>query len=188
MEVEVKEFEAWLQDLGTEPIPGGVAAAAVAGAMGAALVAKAARITLRKHKAQNLDPGLLETVQKEANSQRGILLGLADADVQAFGTVLKLRERDARSETGHRARHTAIEVPIRIAEACQSLLGALPPLTEVCWPPIVPDLKTGEWLLETGLRASLFAARGNLGAFGGGPGAQALQARIDALTKTRKDD
>jgi formiminotetrahydrofolate cyclodeaminase len=184
----VKEFNAWLLDLSTEPLPGGVAAAAVAAAMGAALVAKAARVTLRKQKAERLDLKVLETMQMRADNQRAVLLSLADADEQAYGTVLKLRERTIRSEISRQAWYTAIEVPIRIAEACQSLLEALPRLADACWSPVLPDLKTGEWLLETGLWASLLAAKGNLAAYGDRPEAQALRTRIDALMQGMKDD
>jgi formiminotetrahydrofolate cyclodeaminase len=182
----MKEFDAWLNDLSAEPIPGGVAAGAVAGAMGAALVTKSIRATLRSPQETEADTELLQTALILAGEQQTILLQLADADEKAYHAVLDLEGPIPQSGTEGQVWWTATEVPIQVSEACQLLLAPLPHLLTICTPALHPDLKTGAWLLEAGMRAGLLAAQSNLSVLGDGDPVRTLRARVDALRKDQQ--
>ena len=177
----MKEFGTWLNDLSTKPLPGAVAAAAVTAAMGAALIAKAARITLER---RQLDGDARSTIQKLwnlAEERRASLVDLANADDRAYRAVLDARSSAASSSTRTRAWLQATETPIRLAEECRSLLDYTAPLLDTCWPAVCPDPEIGIWFLETGIRAGLAAAEGNIAYCGDTPEARSLRLRIAAL-------
>ncbi len=154
-------LEDWLDEMAGQPLPGGVAAAATAAALGAALVAKTGRITLRQMPAGAQErPAVLATVQA-ADSARADLLDLAGADVQAYRAWLKRRRLPAGNPLRQRALMQAIEAPERIAETCQALLETSQPLIAACHSAVCMDLKVGHWLLETGRRAGSLAADEN---------------------------
>ena len=177
----VKDFSVWLHDLSTAPLPGGVAAAAVAAAMGAALLAKATRVTLRIQAVDEAGRRALDAVLDLACDQQIALMHLAEVDARAYRAVLESRQMPASSATRREAWLEAAEAPIRIAEACQSLLDISSCLLDLCCPPVQPDLQTGYWLLETGARACLLAAESNIRSCGDGPETESLQLRIDEL-------
>jgi formiminotetrahydrofolate cyclodeaminase len=177
----MKEFSTWLKDLSTKPLPGAVAAAALAAAMGAGLVAKAARVTLHRGAVDGATRTLLLDVLDLAARQQEMLVCLAEADVRAYHAVLEARSRPASPSVQREAWLQATEMPIRIAEACQSLVEQASLWLDECWPTMCADLKIGLWLLETGCRAGLEAAESNIGFSGEPLAAQSLQLRIDAL-------
>lgn len=175
----MREFSIWLKDLSTKPLPGAVAAAALAAAMGAGLVAKAIRVTLRRQEMDSTTHAALQGVFDLANRKQDALIRLAEADEQAYRAVLEARAKPppARRE----AWLQATEVPICVAEACGSLVDVSSPWIEHCWPALCPDLQIGLWLLETGNRAGLAAAESNIGFCGDIAAAESLQLRIEAL-------
>lgn len=178
-------LEMWLDDLASESLPGGVSAAAVGSAMGAALLAKAVRVTLGRG---TLDLGvglMLEKIATQARVERAELLELAEADIEAYRAVLDAQTGTADILQQRNAYLTATEIPIRVAEACYGLLGSASAMREVCRSTVHVDLDIGRWLLEVGMRAGLAAAESNLSASGEGDARNALQRRIDALTQAR---
>ena len=174
------EFDAWLERLASDPLPGAVSAAAVASAMGAGLVAKACRVTLRK---EGLAPAGRQGMQAAfdlAAAQSQVLLELVDADEAAYRAFLAGGLDGPVSPSQVEARCQAIEVPIRLAEACLPLLLAVPGLLDLCWLPVCPDLEVGVYFLETGLRTGLLVAEHNLRAWGDSYFAP-LEVRVEAL-------
>ena len=177
----MKDFDVWLNDLSNKPLPGAVAAAAVTAAMGAALIAKAARITLEKRQLDGDAQSSIQTLWNLAENQRASLVDLASADDRAYSAVLDARSSAASSSTRTRAWLQATETPIRLAEECRSLLDYTAPLLDTCWPAVCPDPEIGIWFLETGIRAGLAAAEGNIAYCGDTPEARSLRLRIAAL-------
>lgn len=177
----MRDFDAWLHDLATRPLPGGVSAAALASAMGTALVAKATRVSVQRQDVGEPDRALLQAVLDLACNRQQVLLDLAEADEGAYRAVLESRPQGHGIPATDEARRRAIEVPLQVAEACHLLLSRLPGILDLCWPPVAPDLQVGQWLLEVGLRAGLSAAEGNMRAWpdAGEPGL--WQARLGAL-------
>jgi glutamate formiminotransferase/formiminotetrahydrofolate cyclodeaminase len=111
------------------PAPGGGSAAAQAGAMGAALVAMVARLTLGKKKYAGVEARMAEIVE-QAEALRQSLQAAVAADAAAFEQVMAAmrlpkegeQERTARSQAVELATRKATEVPLAVAEqACQVL-------------------------------------------------------------------
>jgi len=177
----MQDWGAWLHDLSTKPLPGGVSAAALASAMGAALVAKTLRISLHKQDMRAEDHAAVQAALDLASYQQQTLVSLAQADEDAFRAVLDSRARQDRAQLEAEAWRKATETPIDVAEACHLLLVRLPGLRDLCWPAVEPDLDIGHWLLEVGLRAGLVAAESNLGARANDLDLAPVQARLDAL-------
>jgi len=99
-----------------EPAPGGGAAAAVTGALAAALVAMTARFSDARL------PAAAE-VARQADELRARLAGLADRDAAAFRAVLDAYRLPRDGDRGERrqritaALHAAALVPLEIAES-----------------------------------------------------------------------
>jgi formiminotetrahydrofolate cyclodeaminase len=177
----MRDFSVWLDDLSRKPLPGAVAAAAVSAAMGAALIAKATRITLRR---QELDSGSRDVLQgllADAGRLQAVLIDLAGEDERAYRAVLEARSLPPSDPARSAAWHQATEIPIRLAETCHALLDSAHPLFDSCWPAVCPDPEIGVWLLETGLRAGLAAAGSNIVFCTDAEKARSLQRRLDAL-------
>ncbi len=111
------------------PTPGGGSAAAQAGAMGAALVAMVARLTLGKKKYAGVEARMAEIVE-QADALRQSLQSAVEADAAAFEQVMtSLRmpkatetELAARAQALEQATRRATEVPLAVAErACEVL-------------------------------------------------------------------
>jgi len=178
----VPNLETWLECLAEEPLPGAVSAAAVAAAMGAALVAKATRVTQSRQAYQAPDGTVLQAVRDEAQAQQTLLMQLAEADEQAYRAVL---DRKVAEWPGlQQARIAAIEMPTRVAEASQSLLSSLPRLFDLCSPMVRTELQTGAWLLEVGVRAGQLAADTNLHSWANSAGLERFGARLEKLPQS----
>jgi formiminotetrahydrofolate cyclodeaminase len=176
----MKDFDSWLHNLSNEPLPGGVAAAAVASALGAALVAKATRVTLQRQDLAHGDRIGLQAVHDLAVRLQAVLLRLAEADEQAYRAVLEARGLRSEAAAQREAWREATESPIRVAEACRWLLGKLAPVVELCWPAVEPDLAIGAELLQTGMQATLSVADHNLQGLDNAA-FELLRSRVEAL-------
>jgi formiminotetrahydrofolate cyclodeaminase len=177
----MRDLNTWLDALSNKPLPGAVSAAAVSAAMGAALIAKAARITMDRRQLDDADRDEVQALWELAGRQQAVLLDLANADEHAYRAVLRSRALPPSDPDRTTAWLHATETPIRVAEACHTLLERASSLLDTCWPAVCPDPEIGIWLLETGARAGLAAAEGNMEYCGDGPEARSLQRRIDAL-------
>src|SRR5919109_3474852 len=86
-ETEGPALDGWLDELaGGSPTPGGGSAAALAGALGAALVAMVARLTIGRKAYAAVDARARE-ILAEAETLRGELRRLVDEDAAAYGKV-----------------------------------------------------------------------------------------------------
>ena len=179
----MQDLEAWLDDMSTRPLPGGVAAAAVAAAMGVALIAKALRVTLNRQQLTASEQPVLEETLDLMQAQRVALFRSADADVEAYRAVLDTRSLAASDPARRQAWQSATEVPVAVAEACRLLLDRLPAVVPQCWSGVCVDFEIGSQLLQAGMQAGVLAAEANMSlggaAIDGGP----FRARIEALSQ-----
>jgi methenyltetrahydrofolate cyclohydrolase len=140
-----------------EPAPGAGSAAALVGALAAALCAKVARFSA--------DGGSF--AQAEALRRR--LTVLAPEDAAAFIAALEqLRERRDDFELG-RALALAADVPLRIAEACADVAELAAALAASGKAELQPDARAASVLAAAAARASALLVEANLGATPGDP-------------------
>jgi len=172
----MREFEDWLRGMATQALPAGAAAAALAAAMGAALVAKVARVTLERGQPPATTRAALQATIQQADARRAELYNLALADERAYASVLAGAERG-------KARREAVDVPLRIGEACQALLAVLPDALDACWPVVRPDLEIGSRFLQTGRDAAILVAATNLRDWGDELADDSLWARLEVLER-----
>jgi formiminotetrahydrofolate cyclodeaminase len=177
----MQDLHSWLEAMAERPLPGGVAAAAVAAAMGAALVAKTAQITLARIPLSPDFQAELRAVILLAQDLRVEFVRLAAADEQAYRAVLEAHHLTSPAAAWQQAWQAATEVPLCVAETCRHLMDSLSLLQDTCWPAVHTDLEVGGRLLELGLEAGLHATRANLDAWGGEAASQPLRARLDDL-------
>jgi glutamate formiminotransferase/formiminotetrahydrofolate cyclodeaminase len=112
------------------PTPGGGSAAAYAGAMGAALVAMVARLTIGKKKYAEIEAQMIEIIN-QAEHLRGDLSNAVEEDAAAFEAILtafKLpketeQQQDMRDATIERATLEAAQVPLRTAEKAVKVMA-----------------------------------------------------------------
>jgi formiminotetrahydrofolate cyclodeaminase len=166
VEVVVHDWEGWLAGVSNKTLPGGVAVGALVAAMGAALAAKALRVTLSRGGLSAKDQQTFEAAAAAAREAQVTLVGLAEADEAAFRRLLAAgkgpAEDDGRRQERVEAWDMAIEVPIRVSETCRDLAARLSPLHRSCSSVVLVDLEIGKSLLLAGTDAGLRAARANI--------------------------
>jgi methenyltetrahydrofolate cyclohydrolase len=146
----------------TAAVPGGGSAAALAAAMGCALVAMVARLSVKRA----ADPAAAQTLQSlvpDAERLTERLLALSQDDIDAYQAVVVIRRNrpDATAELREAYRRAA-EVPLESAQAAWEgirLLGRLRPLA---WSMTASDAEAAGLLLGAGLRAALSNVAVNL--------------------------
>ena len=112
-----------------DPTPGGGAAAALSAAMGAALVAMVARLTIGKKKYAEVDERMQDLAQ-EAESLRLVLTDKITEDSQSFDGYMQAlhlpkgteEEQAARKQALAAAALNAAEVPLEVARRCIQVL------------------------------------------------------------------
>jgi len=113
----------------SDPAPGGGSAAAIAGAMGAALIQMVVELTTGRTAAEGHEETLAEIRQAAAGWQSE-LLKLAELDANAYDAVIRARrlpraselERQARSLQIDAAVREATRVPLATAQAASAVL------------------------------------------------------------------
>lgn len=166
--------EEFLSALGSEaPTPGGGSAAAVAGAMGAALAEMVAALTLSKEKYADSHESL-RPIASAAGSARREFLNLARQDAQAYEEVLRARrlprateeEKKNRERLLEEANRRAAEIPMMTARAAVRLLEELPELVERGNPNAASDAGAAALLLDAAAEGALLNVSINLSGVG----------------------
>lgn len=133
-----------------EPAPGGGSAAALVGAVAAAVCAKVARFAD--------DPGAV--AQAAALCRR--LTQLAEEDAHVFATALgELGRRDDDFKLG-RALDAAAEAPLRIADACVDVAELAGSLASRGAPELQPDARAAAALAAGAARGAAVLVEANL--------------------------
>ena len=161
-----RTLRAFSDDLSADaPVPGGGSAAAYAGAMGAALAAMVARITLKKEQSEELKSYIEET-----DNLRSDFLRLVDDDSAAYARVaeaMKLprktdEEKKERQERMQAALLAASRVPLEVAETARRLLDACERGVASASPMTASDIGVGALMAETALRGAALNVMINL--------------------------
>jgi methenyltetrahydrofolate cyclohydrolase len=135
-----------------EPVPGGGSAAAVASALGAALIAMSARYSTGKGKPSEVEQKINDIIVR-ADAARLQFIDLAGRDAQAYLDVVSTRkagDRMAQEQALVRAGCVVKDV-ITLSRAC---LDLTPYLYQQGNPNLLSDVKAAEALLKAGIQAA----------------------------------
>jgi methenyltetrahydrofolate cyclohydrolase len=128
--VKDNAIELFLDDLASrKPTPSGGSAAAVMGAMGAALVSMVCNLTIGKMQYRDFEEEL-KSVLTKAEALRRDLTKMVEEDVQAFDEVMRAYgmprltkdETTTRAEAIQTALKAATLVPMRCCRACREVI------------------------------------------------------------------
>lgn len=190
-----RTIQGFLDDLAAgTPTPGGGAAAALAGAMGAALVSMVANLTLGRPKFAEVEPTMRQVVI-ESERIRGRLTELADEDARAYAQVAAAY-RQPRASAGERAARVAaiqqalagaIQPPLEAMELCRSLFALCLQVAAHGNPNVVSDAGVAAELAAAGTRGSILNIQVNLAELTDEDLIARSQARVDA-TETGLDE
>lgn len=171
-----------------EPVPGGGSAAAIAGSLGAALVAMVAALSegrpkYAEHAALHAEAGA------SARELADRFLALSDEDSEAyagFGVAMKMpketdAEKAARSAALREAARAASLVPFRTVEACLEVVALAEALAGRSNRNASSDLEVSTLMAVAASRAAAANVYVNLPSIGDEQAAQDLLARTEAL-------
>lgn len=153
----------------SDPVPGGGSASAIAGAMGAALVAMVAELTIGRTEYSEHEETLLE-LRTAAVERQQLLLSLADEDATAYQSVVAARrmpketepQREARAAALRTAMIEAARVPLRAANVAAEVLALAARIAPIGNRNAVSDAGVAAQLSGAALRGALLNVRINL--------------------------
>jgi methenyltetrahydrofolate cyclohydrolase len=154
---------------GADPEPGGGSAAALVGALGAALVTMVTNLTLGKGTFASVQ-GAVSAIKESSEKLRAELAELVTLDARAYGAVaaaMKLprdterakKERDHALQVALRA---AAEVPLRVAEAAAEVARLSLPAAEKGNPNAVSDAGVAAVLADAAAQSAALNVKINL--------------------------
>jgi len=143
------------------PTPGGGSAAAIMGAMGAALVSMVCNVTLGK-KGQEQAVAEMQAVRAESEKLRARLTAMVDEDIAAFDGLMaayklpKAGEDDKarRSAAIQASLHRATEVPLDCARACAAVIALAGRATAQGYRGVISDAGAGVIAAHAALRSA----------------------------------
>ncbi len=153
------------------PAPGGGAAAALAGALGAALVEMTANLTVGKPKLAEVESEARRILASAGEHRRFFEDGV-DADAHAFDGVSAAyrlpkdtdAERQARSAAIQRALAGAAGVPLEVADRAAGLLEVAEAAAPVLNAAVISDVVVGAMLASAALEGAALNVEVNLAA------------------------
>jgi len=178
---------ALLERLGSsDPAPGGGAAAAVVGALGAALVQMTANLTLGRPRLADVQDQA-RRIEAHAGALRQRLGALADADTAAFEQVsaaYKLPRADdaqkgVRSAAIQSALQAAARVPLETARVCSEVLELAEAAAPDLNPAVISDVLVGALLARAALESAALNVEVNLAAMTDAGAAAGLSADLE---------
>ena len=184
-----KSVKLFLEELSSSaPAPGGGSAAALSGALGASLVSMVCNLTTGKKKYADVQ-GDIASLLEQSEELRIRLVNLLEEDVQVFTRVsqaMKMprdtdEQKTARTATMQEALKAATDVPMRVAEACVSVMELCRPAAEKGNVNAVSDAGVAILMAEAGLRSAALNVLINLAWIKDKAFIEENQARLDAV-------
>jgi formiminotetrahydrofolate cyclodeaminase len=170
------------------PTPGGGSAAAVLGAMGAALVSMVANLTIGKKGYEAVDPEM-RILLADAEALRAHLTGLVAQDVAAFDALMAAYrlpkatddEKLGRSAAIQAGLRLATEAPLACARGCAAAVRLAARAVEHGNRNVISDVGVGVLASWAGLRSAALNVRVNTPQFTDHAAAARAVAEVDAL-------
>ena len=193
IELSLHDF---LGELGSSsPAPGGGSAAALAGALAAALCRMVSALTVGKEKLKSAWTDL-DKVGREAATLEDRLRGLVDEDTLAFRSVLEARKLPRETDQERQSReHTLQEAILQSAKTPLSTLCALRSLSALALcaadrgnPACITDAGCASQLIRAGALGAAYNVRVNLPSIHDPVAREELKARTNKLLQEVLDD
>lgn len=165
-------IQSFLQDLSSHaPVPGGGAATALVGAMGAALISMVCNLTIGRPRYAAVESAM-QQILTQSETARERLLALADADANAYAAVNAAyrlgkateAERTTRIATIQAALEQAAAPPLAVLRESRSLLPLSLEVAAHGNTNVVSDAGVAAELAAAAVRASVINVRVNLAA------------------------
>jgi methenyltetrahydrofolate cyclohydrolase len=144
-----------------DPTPGGGSAAAIMGAMGAALVSMVCNVSFGKKGYEAVEPELRNMLAK-SEALRARLTAMVADDVAAFDSLMaayKLpkssdEEKSRRAETIQASLERATQVPLECARACFAVIEMARRATDLGYKHVISDVGVGVAAADAALRSA----------------------------------
>jgi formiminotetrahydrofolate cyclodeaminase len=170
------------------PTPGGGTGAAVAGAMGAALVKMLAGLTIGKPKYAVHEP-LMIAISDEVGEAQKELLALASEDAASYDRVSAAyrmpkdtdAQKAARSAAIQAALKGACEVPLKVMERCAAVIGIAKNAVERGNRNAASDGAAGAELCRAAMKVASYNVQINLAAIEDAAFAKVTRTRLDEI-------
>nr|MBC7245738.1 cyclodeaminase/cyclohydrolase family protein [Chloroflexota bacterium] len=190
-----KSVRVFLDELASSaPAPGGGSAAALAAAIGAALVSMVANLTVGKKDYAHVQDDI-HRILKRSEELRHKCLELLESDVAAYTEVSRAykmprdteEEKTTRNAAIQKALKAATAVPMELAEVCVEILSLCPESAEKGNVRAVSDVGVGALMAEAALRAAALNVLINLGSIKDEAFVQQERARLNALLEGKAE-
>jgi formiminotetrahydrofolate cyclodeaminase len=151
------------------PTPGGGSVAALAGSLAAALGEMVAGLSSKKESQAVYEETLQQMTEQFRNAKQDLASGI-DLDAASYERVLAARhlpqgsqdEEMTREKAIQSAFKGAIEAPLAAARRASSVSRQLRQLEAIASPPMISDVRVGQWMASTAVRGALENVRINL--------------------------
>ena len=186
-----KSVKTFLDELASNaPAPGGGSVAALSGALGAGLISMVCNLTLGKPKYTAVENDI-SAILKKSESLREELTDLIQADIKAYielnHTMKMPRDTDeqkaVRTKAMDKALKAATDVPMKVAEACVSVMALCPDTAAKGNSNALSDVGVGILMAEAGLRSAALNVLINLGLTKDEHFVMEIRQKLDALLK-----
>lgn len=166
-----QQLQTFLDQLASKAsTPGGGSAAAIMGAMGAALVSMVANLTVGKQKYQDVEEEMQGFLER-SEDMRSRLTGMIQADIDVFGKVMAAygmareneAEKAARSGAIQAALKEATDVPLACAQLCADVIELCRPVAEKGNLNVISDAGVAVLAAHAALRSAALNVYINIG-------------------------
>ena len=166
-----QQLQTFLDQLASKAsTPGGGSAAAIMGAMGAALVSMVANLTVGKQKYQHVEEEMQDFLER-SEDMRARLTDMIQADVEVFDKVMAAygmareteAEKAARSEAIQAALKEATDVPLACAQLCADVIELCRPVAEKGNLNVISDAGVAVLAAHAALRSAALNVYINIG-------------------------
>ncbi len=166
-----QQLQTFLDQLASKAsTPGGGSAAAIMGAMGAALVSMVANLTVGKQKYQDVEEEMQGFLER-SEDMRSRLTGMIQADIDVFDKVMAAygmaretdAEKEARSGAIQAALKEATDVPLACAQLCADVIELCRPVAEKGNLNVISDAGVAVLAAHAALRSAALNVYINIG-------------------------
>ena len=166
-----QQLQTFLEQLASKAsTPGGGSAAAIMGAMGAALVSMVANLTVGKQKYQDVEEEM-QGFLAQSEDIRSRLTGMIQADIDVFDKVMAAygmareteAEKAARSGAIQSALKEATDVPLACAQLCADVIELCRPVAEKGNLNVISDAGVAVLAAHAALRSAALNVYINIG-------------------------